>query len=135
MKLKTEDYEPMEAGDYRARFTGYEEDEGVHGPFVKMYFEILDKEYAGKSLKGIASAKFNPLSKLFAWTQALLGRPIERGEELELDDLVERECMLTIEHQSTDRGIFERIVSVRPVRKKENEHHRADESDPEDLPF
>jgi hypothetical protein len=42
MKLKAEQYTPMPIGDYPARFTGYEEDEGVHGPCVKSFFTILN---------------------------------------------------------------------------------------------
>lgn len=118
MKLKAEEYEPMKMGDYRARYTGYEKvDEGQHGPFVKHFFTILDEEYAHRSLKGVTSTAFNPMSKLWAWVQALLGRSIEDGEEIDLDDLVGRECWLDIEHQRTDRGVFERIVGVRPIRR------------------
>ena len=136
MKLRTTDYEPLEPGDYRAKFTGYEEDEGEHGPFVKLFFELLDEEHAGKILTGIAYTKFNPMSKLFAWTQALLGRPIEDGEEIDLDDLVGRECMLDIEHRKTERGTFERVVAVRPVRKKKGKPEPvADEEDFDDLHF
>ncbi len=134
MKLKAEEYKPMEPGDYRARFTGYEEDEGVHGPFVKWYFEVLDEEYAGRSLKGVTSTSFNPLSKMWAWVQALLARPIEDGEEIDLDDLVGREVMLDIEHQKTERGTFERIAGVRPVRKRKDEGE-AGGSGLDDPPF
>ena len=125
MKLKAEEYEPMEVSDYRDKFTGYEEDEGIHGPFVKWYFEVLDEEYPGRSLKGISSTAFNPMSKMWAWVQALLGRPIEDGEELELDDLIGRECLLDIDHHKTERGTFERIVGVRPTRKKRHPQQGA----------
>ncbi len=137
MKLKADDYKPMEPGDYRAQFTGYEEvEEGAHGPFVKYFFTVLDEEHAGRSLKGVTSTAFNPKSKSWAWIHALLGRPIERGEEIELDDLVGRKVVLDIDHQQTDRGTFERIAGVRPIRKRKEEADvQADEQDFNDLPF
>lgn len=58
---------------------------------------------------------------MFAWVQALLGRPIEDGEEIDLDNLTGTECLLDITHKQTEQGTFERIAGVRQVRKKRDE--------------
>ena len=131
MKLKAEEYEPMEVGDYRATFTRYEEDEGIHGPMVKWFFDLQDEDYEGRSISGISSTSFNPMSKMWAWVQALLGRPIEDGEEIDLDELIGREVMIDVDHKQTERGTFERIASLRPVRKRSSKKKKKAEPEPE----
>lgn len=118
MKLKAESYEAMDVGDYRAKFTRYEEDEGIHGEMIKWFFDCQDEDYEGRTISGISSTAFNPMSKMYAWVQALMGRPIEDGEEIDLDDLIGREVMIDVDHKLTERGTFERIAGLRPVRKK-----------------
>jgi hypothetical protein len=121
IKVKAEAYEPMEIGDYRATFTRYEEDEGMHGPMIKWFFELDDEDYPGRTISGISSTAFNPMSKMYAWVQALMGRPIEDGEEIDLDDLVGRQVMIDVDHKQTERGTFERIAGLRPVRRKKKQ--------------
>jgi len=112
-------YEPMDIGSYEAVFTRYEEDEMEFGPVYKLYFEITnDKEYEGKELSRLVSQKFNPKSNLFQTVQGLLGRPIRPGEEIDLDELIGRPCVLNIGHNVKERGTFEQIDGVNPARKK-----------------
>ncbi len=113
------DYEPMDIGSYEAVFTRYEEDEMEFGPVYKLHFKITnDKEYEGKELSRLVSQKFNPKSNLFQTVQGLLGRPVRPGEEIDLDDLIGRPCVLNIGHNVKERGIFEQIDGVNPARKK-----------------
>jgi hypothetical protein len=121
-KLKYEemgDYEPMDIGSYDADFTRYEEDEMEFGSVYKLFFKITnDEEYEGKDLSRLVSQKFNPKSNLFQTVQGLLGRPIRPGEELDLDDLLGRPCVLNIGHNVKERGTFEQIDGVNPARKR-----------------
>jgi hypothetical protein len=145
MKVKAEEYEPMEVGDYLAKFTRYEEDEGIHGAMVKWFFTLEDEDYSGRTISGISSTSFNPMSKMWAWVQALLARPIEDGEEIDLDDLIGRQVMIDVDHKQTERGTFERIASLRPVRRKkkrqpepepvEEEGDDEEEDDLSEAPF
>jgi hypothetical protein len=113
------DYEPMDIGSYEAIFTRYEEDEMEHGPVFKLCFKITnDEEYQGKELSRLVSQKFNPKSNLFQTVQGLLGQPIRPGEELDLDELVGRPCVLNIGHNVKERGTFEQIDGVNPARKR-----------------
>ena len=135
MKVKAEEYTAVEIGDYRAKFTRYEEDEGIHGAMVKWFFDLQDEEYEGRSISGISSTSFNPMSKMWAWVQALLGRPIEDGEEIDLDELIGREVMIDVDHKVTERGTFEKIAGLRPVRrKKKKKEPEPVEEDEEELP-
>jgi hypothetical protein len=113
------DYEPMEMGSYEAVFTRYMEDEMEHGLVYKLFFKITnDEEYEGKELSRLVSQKFNPKSNLFQTVQGILGRPIRPGEEIDLDDLVGRPCVLNIAHNVKERGTFEQIDGVNPARKR-----------------
>ena len=113
------DYEPMDIGSYEAIFTRYEEHEMEFGPVYKLFFQITnDEEFEGKELSRLVSQKFNPKSNLFQTVQGLLGRPIRPGEEIDLDDLVGRPCVLNIGHNVKERGTFEQIDSVNPARKR-----------------
>ena len=113
------DYEPMEIGSYEAVFTRYEEDEMEFGPVYKLYFKIIDdEEYEGKELSRLVSQKFNPKSNLFQTVQGLLGRPVRPGEEIDLDALIGRTCVLNIGHNVKERGTFEQIDGVNPARKR-----------------
>jgi len=113
------DYEPMDIGFYEGVFARYEEDEMEHGPVFKLFFKITnDEEYEGKEVSRLVSQKFNPKSNLFQTVQGLLGRPIRPGEEIDLDDLLGRPCVLNIGHNVRERGTFEQIDGVNPARKK-----------------
>ena len=127
------DYEPMDIGPYEAVFARYEEDELEFGPVYKLWFKITnDEEYEGKELSRLVSQKFNPKSNLFQTVQGLLGRPIRPGEEIDLDDLVGRPCVLNIGHNVKERGTFEQIDSVNPARKKKAKSAPPPESEVEE---
>lgn len=89
-------------------------------------FAILEEGHEGTSLRGRTSMSFGPSSKARAWVEGLLGRRVEKGEGLELEDVAGRECDLSISHRETDRGTFANIVSVNPVRKKSRKNELAE---------
>ena len=127
------DYEPMDIGSYEAVFTRYEQDEMEFGPVYKLYFHITNDEvYEGKELSRLVSQKFNPKSNLFQTVQGLLGRPIRPGEEIDLDDLLGRPCVLNIGHNVKERGTFEQIDGVNPARKKKAKPKPQPEREAED---
>jgi len=124
------DYEPMDIGSYAAIFTRYEVDEMEFGPVYKLYFKITnDEEYESKELSRLVSQKFNPKSNLFQSVQGLLGRPVRPGEEIDLDALIGRPCVLNIGHNAKERGTFEQIDGVNPARKKQKPQPESEEVD------
>lgn len=80
-------------------------------------FGVVEEGYEGVEVYGRTSTNFGPSSNARTWVQALLGRKVEQGEELDLPDLKGKECMLSIYHNETDRGTFANINSVNPVRR------------------
>jgi hypothetical protein len=120
LKYRAEEYEAMDEGIYRAKLVNLEEDEGEFGPFLKWYFEILEEDYEGQSVRGQSSIpqNFTSATKMWQWAQGLMGRAIQAGEQIDLEELIGNECMITISHKETDRGTFARIDSVNPIRRK-----------------
>ena len=143
MKYKAEEYEAMDQGVYRAKLVNLEEDEGEYGAFLKWYFEILEEDYESQTIRGQSSIpeRFTSATKMWQWAQGLLGRAIQAGENIDFEDLIGRECMITVGHKETDRGTFARIDAVNPVRKKkpkkkpepEPEYEEDDEDDDDEL--
>ncbi len=144
IKVTASEHEAMEPGQYRARLTKLEEDEGQFGPFVKFFFEVIgDEDYAGESISGIASLKLTPDTKLWQWYSGLKGQPPEKGREIDLEEILDNECMLVVGHKTTDRGTFATIDAAHPVRRHrrgQEETSRPEPEDPneedyEDIPF
>ncbi len=120
LKMRAQEHEPPEQGVYRAKLVDLQEDEGQFGPFVKWFFELLEEDYEGQTIRGQSSVPeaFTAATKMWQWTQGLLGRAIQPGESINLEDLIGHECLLTIGHKETDRGIFATVDAVNPVRRK-----------------
>ena len=120
LKLRAQEHEPPDQGVYRAKLVELQEDEGQFGSFVKWFFELLEEDYDGQTIRGQASGpeSFTAATKMWQWAQALLGRAIQPGENIDLEDLIGNECMLTLGHKETERGTFATVDAVNPVRRK-----------------
>jgi hypothetical protein len=120
LKMKAQTHEPPEPGIYRARLVDVQEGEGQFGPFVKWFYELLEEGYEGQTIRDQSSIPetFTAATKTWQRSQALLGRLIQPGEEIDLRDLIGNECMLTLGHKETDHGTFATVEAVNPVRRK-----------------
>ena len=120
LKMRAQEHEPPEQGVYRVKLVDLQEDEGQYGPFVKWFFELLEDDYEGQTIRGQTSIpeSFTTATKMWQWAQGLLGRAIQPGESIDLEDLIGNECMLTIGHKETERGTFATVDAVNPVRRK-----------------
>ena len=120
LKMRAQEHEPPEQGIYRAKLADLQEDEGQFGLFLKWFFELLEEDYEGQTIRGQSSIpeSFTAATKMWQWAQALLGRPIQPGEEIDLEDLISNECMLTLGHKETEGGTFATVEAVNPIRRK-----------------
>jgi hypothetical protein len=143
LRMRAQQHEPPEPGVYRGRLVDVHESEGQYGPFAKFFFELLEEGHEGQTIRGQASIpeSFTAATKIWQWAQALLGRPIQPGEEIDLKDLIGNECMLTLGHKETDHGTFATVEAVNPVRRNKpkkqappepSEIEEVDEDDEED---
>lgn len=125
--FKAEPYVPMDLGSYEFKVTRIEgPEEGKFGEQYIWHFECLDPEYDSssensKTIKAFSSVTFNPRSKPWEWAEAILGRKISMGEEIGFDELLGKRVMIHVDHKETERGTFERIAALTPVRRKKGE--------------
>lgn len=120
-------------GIYRAKLVEMEDAEGGVDDkgYVKWTFELMDEEYTGQSLRANSSLNFGPRAKARGWAEALLGRRIESGEEIGEEDLVGCVADLMVKNAETENGVFARVESVNPVRKKKQKPAAQEEKKPE----
>jgi hypothetical protein len=148
LTMRAQVHEPPDQGIYRAKLVDLQEGEGQFGPFVKWFFELLEEDYEGQTIRGQSSVpeSFTAGTKMWQWAQGLLGRAIQPGESIDLEDLIGNECMLTLGHKETDRGTFATVDAVNPVRRKkpkrqpdpepvEEDEDGEDDDDLESAPF
>ncbi len=108
------EYTVIPTGDYTARITEIEDDEGLYGPQVKFGFTISGGEFDGESLLGWCSAKFSVKSNLYKWTRAAFGADIPTDYSFNSNDLLNRKVALTVVIKESEDGTeFNRIEGVR----------------------
>jgi hypothetical protein len=83
--------------------------------WLKLRFVVDDGSAEGTELTAATGYKFTALSKTRAWIEALYGRKIENGEQVDLDTIPPRDCFVIV--AKDDKG-FARITNVLPVPKK-----------------
>jgi hypothetical protein len=118
--IKQTIFEPVPAGKYLAKIAGFEEDDGQHGPFLKIRFEFqLDEGGETRSLIGLASRKFSTTSKLHKWTEAAFGGgPIDRSYTFNSDDLLGRYVYINVVEEVDETRVFNRITSLSPFEQQ-----------------
>lgn len=82
--------------------------QGQTSTFVKWEwtFAVTDGEYVGLTVRGGSEPRFTSndvasgsLAQARPWAEALLGRAMELGEELDTDDLIGLQAQGTVRHQ------------------------------------
>ena len=123
-------YDPVPTGEYPARISDIQADEGKFGPQVKFTFNLLGRD---KTLTGWTSQKFSRQSKLFKWTARALNRSIRPNEAFNSDELLDREVRLQVVVKNRDDGSqFNAIHDLLPA---ENGHKQTTLSKTEGIPF
>jgi hypothetical protein len=82
--------------------------------WLKWTFHVYDSE-EGVELTAGSSQRFGPKAKARLWVEALLGRKLDEGEEVEMATLAPRDCQTVVKRD--DKG-FARITEVLPVRRR-----------------
>jgi hypothetical protein len=119
-----QEFEVLPVGEYLAQITDYEETTGNFGPQFKFRFEIVKpKAHAGKALSAWCSQKLtsgSKKSKLWGWVESAFNRPIEVGEQVDLDDLVGRQVVLVVITDTKDDGSeYNTISSIKAYKSQE----------------
>jgi hypothetical protein len=87
-------------------------------PYLRWIFEILDEGFEGKTLSVLSSTSFGvgPAgpAKARRYAEAILGRELSIGENLNAEDLYDKPVTLHVDNEKTGRGTFARIVEISP---------------------
>ena len=124
LTAEKQEYESIPTGEYLAAFTDYEEETGQYGEQIKLTWEIeKPKAYAAKKRFDWCNKKLSKgskSSKLWNRIESLMNRPIEIGEDVNLDALIGRQAILVIVEEAKDDGTTNsKIASIKPYGKQE----------------
>jgi hypothetical protein len=126
----TAEFTVPDAGVYKMEFTDYDEPaisqykkkNGDDQWRIKMVFTIRDDDdYEGEEIWAWYGWSMHPKAKLYPIIKALLGREIEEDDEPDLDDLVGKHIMGTLDNvtKTTENGTrtYANLIAASPVRK------------------
>lgn len=126
IKIPQSTYEAVEPGVYPGKITDIQEEDGAYGPQLKVYFLLdpFEGYEAGKQLYAWCSRKFSPKSKLYSWTQAILGR-ISPDYVFDSEDILNKPVMVVIDNRFSSDGaqLYDYVESLKPLPKKRNSEH------------
>lgn len=127
-------------GDWGAKVKKVEEDEGDAGPYLRWTFEITDEgKYEGKSPKPyVTSFAENSLWNLRGLLEALDVEIPEEAFEIDPDDMVDRELIITIRHDEYEGRPQSEVAGFMPIdegepapEKEERSSRRSRREEPE----
>ena len=109
----------VQPGRYRGSLTVIDERENNQGGYLIWRFAVKRDDGQDAEVSLLSSRKFSPSAKARKIAEALLGRPIQKGEELAPASLYGKPCQLVISIQSLDdggsRNIIEQVLPVEPM--------------------
>lgn len=118
MIITIHDTQPLPTGEYPARLVELTTVDSRYGEQLRFKFEIVRGEYQGRTLIAFATPSGNPTSKCVRWASALVGRALQAGEQLDLQSLVGRYCLLAVVRKAGDGGREVNVVQeVYPPRR------------------
>ncbi len=93
-----EDYEALPPGLYVGQLLDIESRESANGQYRRWGWEILEGPYAGRKVYANTSTNFGPQAKARQWVENILGRELEAGEQIGVEDLMGGKHHLMIEN-------------------------------------
>ncbi len=111
MKISIQNNRPLEEGSYRFILRSIEEKETIYGERLMWRFEELEQ---GVEVVGFTSLSTNIKAKPYKWALAL-NPEIQNQRFWTEEDVVSRECSLTVEIVEGSMGPKNKIIEVLPV--------------------
>ena len=112
-----EDYEALPPGLYVGKLLDIESRESANGEYRRWGWEILEGPYAGRKVYANTSTNFGPQAKARQWVENVLGRELEAGEQVGLEDLVGGKHHLMVENVKRDGRTFDNVSAVHKYRE------------------
>jgi hypothetical protein len=117
VRLRAEDYEVLPAGIYAVRLVAVEARESDGGVYLRWLFEVEDAEFGGATLSAVSSARLTPKAKARQWAEVFLGRKLERGEEIDFDELIGRRALASVIATERNGATYNTVESLAPLRR------------------
>jgi hypothetical protein len=127
---ETEEFVLVPEGDYIAKVHDIEQNEGDKAPYWAWQFKIRDTDakYNGQTI--FTNTSLSPQSLRFL-RQELEALGVDIGKsirDIDIDDLIGRECVLTIDHDSSyDGRPRPKVVAWRPLEEDDEQAEVADD--------
>ena len=96
-------------GDYWVKISDVKKTKTDYGPQNNISFEILDGEFEGTVLPKWFPTEYSRKNMLGRLLKTL-GYDIEEEEEIDLDDIVDKELMITVEDKKTKSGVVSLVA-------------------------
>jgi hypothetical protein len=107
-----ETYEPLPPGLYPGQLVDIESRESANGQYRRWGWEIVEGPYAGRKVYANTSTNFGPQAKARRWVENILGRELEAGEQIGIEDLVGGKHHLMVENVKRDGSVFDNVSTV-----------------------
>ena len=121
IKVKETDLpKPIPEGLYKAEVKEISEAEGEYGEYLKFVFEITEGKEKGTFRHAIASKKLSrtksgKTSKLLGYVEALTQTRLQKGEVLDLEQMVGKPCQILVKNDKEMDGVMmQKITEVMP---------------------
>jgi hypothetical protein len=115
----------LQPGLYPAHLASIEERDSEHGGYLLWKFDVPTDDEQSVAVSTVSSTKFGAQAKARKFVEALLGRTIKPGEEIEPAELCGEACQLVVSIETlSDGSTVNRIEQVLPATEN-----------PDDVPF
>src|SRR5919107_3800957 len=111
-----EDSDPLPPGLYVGMLLDIESRESANGEYRRWSWEILEGPHSGQKGYANTSTNFGPQAKARQWVENVLGRVLEAGEQVSIDDLVGGRHHLMVENVKRDGRTFDNVSAVHSYR-------------------
>jgi hypothetical protein len=107
-----EDYDALPPGLYVGELVDIESKTSANGEYRRWSWQIAEGAYAGRKVYANTSTNFGPQAKARQWVENVLGRELETGEPVGIEDLVGEKHHLMIENVKRDGRTFDNVSAV-----------------------
>ncbi|MFC1710407.1 hypothetical protein ACFL0F_01980 [Patescibacteria group bacterium] len=122
IKVKETDLpKPIPEGLYKAVVKEVSENEGEYGEYLKFIFEITGDKEKGATRSALASKKLSKTksgkkSKLCGFVEALTKTSLEKGEVLDVEQMVGKSCQILVKNDKEVDGVMmQKITEIMPA--------------------
>jgi hypothetical protein len=111
--IRARGFEPLPTGEYRVVLTDVQLVDTQYGDQLKWIFLVPNKE---RTLVAYSTSSPSLNGKCMKWASALLNRPIQPNEEVNLEDLLDKSAIAVVVCKRREDGSeYNQIVDLRPI--------------------